>query len=421
MSRSKNSLDYATYNLVASQNPRADIRLLPDHDAAFTYSQQHPRPTAAAGAGSVAGGGETKERLAPYPVRQDDHNKDYGFRYAMPLSCERTNVPPPFETGLLTSIPQNEQRTATGQETDIRCDVELARIALGLKQSPLFRLWIILQQMNRDTGLQGHTRAAFDAALRTYGVKGCDAYTSRLLRRGHGLYWQLHDGVIYPIGYISLCKRLITRAATFGLHNLYATNAPGQMRDMFISVSGAQADFEGAVLNAWYAAKNNPTIARLTLSALFNRSAYTLRQLETRAGIQITYNEVETTDPVNVPLNADGDVRHDVYKTRDAYGRLVFHFHLANTYTSTRCKQHYARGQGRKASVLFKRLIESDELPGMSAAGSNRPGKLNPSRRIYCETENRAERSRRQGNDNVLLIPDRPGQGRAMVWGVYRH
>ena len=306
-------------------------------------------------------------------------------------------------------------------DTDcLRCDPELARIAVGVKHAYLFQRWLVLAELNRTTGKQGYTRAEFDTALRQYGVKGCDAYNARLLRRGHGFYWTLHNDMVYPSSYVSVAKELIKHAARHGLHDLYATNAPGSMRPMYIRVSGTAADFEAVTLNAWYAARNNPTISRMAICALFNRSEGTLRQLERRAGIQITTNMVETTDSSAVPLKPDGSLRSDVYRTIEN-GRTVYHYRLANTYTSTRCKQHCHRGQSRKVSYLFKQWIESDLLASITGQGSrNASGKLNRSGRFYCETEKRAERSRTYGNTNTLVIPHRPGEGRAVIWCVYQ-
>lgn len=303
----------------------------------------------------------------------------------------------------------------------IRADIELARIALGLSLAVLFRLWMILRQLSTDTGEQGHSRADLEAALTSYGVSQVHVYTTRLLKRGNGVFWNLHSGIVYPVGYVELCRRLVTEAARRGLHDLYATNHPGMLRPMYLACAGSNLDFEAAILNAWYAAKNNPTISRFTLTRLFNRSELTLRQLETRAGIEPHSNFVETTDTAAVPLKADGELRSDVWRTKDAQHRTVYHFRLPNTYISTRCKQHCHKGQGRKAYFLFKLLIESDELPGMSAAGAYSPGELNPLRLIYCANENDAKRSRRQGNDGTMFVPDRPGEGDSIVWSVYRH
>ena len=302
--------------------------------------------------------------------------------------------------------------------TAIRADVELCRIALGLNQSALLQRWLVLEQLKRETGLQGFTRAELDAALRRFGVSGCDAYNTRLLRRGVGFYWNIdpRTGKIYAAGYLILCKRLLQHADAHGLYDLFTTNHPGTMRPVYINVTGKTADFEASILNAWYTARSNPMISRAVLSALFNRTAFKLRSMEHRAGIHVTPNEAETTEPANVPLNLDGTLRGDVWKSHDADGVIVWHFRLPNQYTATICKQHSRRGQCRKATVLFEQWIATDELPGISAQGVEYPGKLKPSNRFYCQTEDIAKRSRRWGNTNMLYVADRPGEGDSIVW-----
>lgn len=321
---------------------------------------------------------------------------------------------------------QNGQQSDTlSADTCLKADCELARIAVGLKQSPLMRIWIILQQLNRDTGLQGHTRAAFDAALRSYGVKGCDAYTSRLLRRGAGLYWNLDNGIIYPCGYVSLCMRLAEHAHKRGLHDLYASgNHPGQRKDMYIRVSGTCAQFEGAVLASWYHAHNHPTISRYTLSALFNRDRRSLWHMERAGGVTVVYNEAETSDPSQVPLRPDGSApRGDVYQTTDKKtGVIVYHFRLSNTYQASMIRQHNRRGQSRRAAVAFKQWFDSIELHSNSEGkGSEnfRPlVKLNPAGRIYCADDKAVKRTRKRGNVEQLYIRWKPGRGSGVVWRV---
>jgi hypothetical protein len=306
-------------------------------------------------------------------------------------------------------------------ESCLRCDIELARIALGLRQSVLFRLWLILHALASQTGRQGFTRAQLDAALTSYGVSQVAAYTSRLLRRGHNLFWQLdpRTGLIYATGYITLCKRLVEHAAQHKLYDLFMTNGPGDKRDMYLDVSGTNADFESSILNGWYASKTNPTISREVLQLLFNRDARTLRQLEARAGIQVVENIAETADPANVPLRANGDLRTDVYRTIER-GHTIYHYHLPNTYISTLCKQHHARGQSRRAAYSFQLWIDALELSGTSPANGLSVGQLKPMTRLYCDNDNVAQQARRRGNDGLLYVPSKPRQGDSIAWGVYR-
>jgi hypothetical protein len=235
------------------------------------------------------------------------------------------------------------------------------------------------------------------------------------LKRGDGFYWRLHDGMIYPTGYVALCKRAIQHAHERGLHDLYLYgNHPGQRRDMYISPSGAGADFEGAVLAAWYGAHGCPTIARSTLETLLYRDARSIRRMERRACIRITYNEAQTTDPAAVPLKADGTLRGDV-----THNGGVWSYRLPNTYQPRMTRQHHKRGQGRKAACWFKHWLEQARLPGRPQANIalSDMGKLNLVCRTYCETDKALNASRKRGVLRTLYVATmRQRKGR--VWTV---
>jgi hypothetical protein len=311
-------------------------------------------------------------------------------------------------------------RTDSGQESDtdcIRTDAELTRIcAIGFKHYPQYQRWLVLHQMSRETGKQGFTFDELSTRCGKLGVKGCDTYTRRVIRKGVGIYWHYDytTEMIYPVGYVALCKWAVQYAYDLGLHDLYLHgNHPGQRRDMYISVSGAGADFEGAVLAAWYGLHGCPTISRYTLSLLLARDARSIRRMEKRACIRITYNEAQTTDPAAVPLKADGTLRGDV-----TYNNGVWSSRLPNTYTPRMTRQHHKRGQGRKAACWFKHWLSSNRLPGdHGAVNGNIDGKLNRIARSYCETDRALEASRRRGYDGVLYVATL-GRNRGVVWAI---
>jgi hypothetical protein len=313
-----------------------------------------------------------------------------------------------------------ETSSSVQPDTDcLRIDGELARMCgIGFKQYALLQRYLPLHQLSRDTGKQGFTRSEFDAVLLRYGVKGCDYHNTRLLHRGNGFYWRLHGGMIYPVGYTELVKRAIQHAYDHGLHDLYLYgNHPGQRRDMYISVSGSGADFEGAVLASWYGLHGCPTISRYTLEVLLARDARSIRRMERRACIHITYNEAQTTDPAAVPLKADGTLRGDV-----TYSNGVWSSRLPNTYTPRMTRQHPRRGQGRKAACWFKHWLSSNRLPGDHGAEEGFIyktlfGKLNRIGRHYCETDRDLNASRKRGNDGVLYVATL-GMNRGVVWDV---
>lgn len=324
-------------------------------------------------------------------------------------------------TGGIETLPSDDARllrqTANGREPDTDClrtDGELARMcAIGFKQYHLYQRWVVLHDMSRS-GQQGFTYAEFSKALARYGVKGCDTYNSRLLKRGHGFYWRLHGDMVYPVSYLELVKRAIQHAYDHGLHDLYLYgNHPGQRRDMYISVSGSGADFEGGVLSAWYGLHGCPTISRYTLSILLNRDARSIRRMERRACITITYNEAQTSDPAAVPLDKYGNLRGDV-----RFEKGVWTSRMPNTYQPRMTRQHHKRGQGRKAACWFKHWLEDIRLPGKPEAVSDTThGKLNSVTRTYCETDKALKSSRKRGRKGVLHVATlRQHKGR--VWDV---
>lgn len=329
--------------------------------------------------------------------------------------------PGPGDAGAEVYLKSTSARTRNNPDTSIRCDVELARIAVGLKQSALLQRWLLLTELARTTGRQGFTRAQFDAALQRYGVRGCDAYNTRLLHRGHGLYWNVHDGMIYPCGYVTLCKRLIIHAASHGLYDLFSTNRPGDKRAMYLDVRGSINDFEAAVLNGWYASKNNPMISRAVLVRLFNRTEKTLRKMERRAGITVVSNTLETLEPAAIPLNADGSHRGDVRTHLDSRGHTIYSFNLSNTYHSGICRQHPARGQSRRASYSIRTHLDGLLAGSCGAGGGDVPGQLNRTGKLYCADYKAARLSQRRGNENPLAYPDRPGEGGGVVWVYIPH
>jgi hypothetical protein len=311
-----------------------------------------------------------------------------------------------------------ETSSSIQPDTDcLRIDAELARMCgIGFKQYALLQRYLPLHQLSRDTGKQGFTRAEFDAVLLRYGVKGCDYHNTRLLHRGNGFYWRLHGGMIYPVGYTELVKRTIQHAYDHGLHDLYLYgNHPGQRRDMYISVSGSGADFEAGILAAWYGLHGCPTISRYTLEVLLARDARSIRRMERRACIHITYNEAQTTDPAAVPLKPDGKLRGDV-----TYSNGVWSSRMPNTYTPRMTRQHPRRGQGRKAACWFKHWLEQARLPGRPQAKVTNLGdlgKLNSVSRTYCETDRALNASRKRGVVDVLYVATL-GRNKGLVWAV---
>lgn len=342
-------------------------------------------------------------------------------RYSVGSEWEQARRKQATERGY-AYVPPSDVRTANGQEPDTDClrtDGELAKMcAIGFKHYPQYQRWLVLHDCSRSGG-QGFTFRELMDTCQRLGVKGCETYTRRVIRKGIGFYWNYDPDTdtIYPVGYLELCKRAIQYAYDLGLHDLYLYgNHPGQRRDMYVSVSGAGADFEGAVLAAWYGAHGCPTISRHTLLILLNRDARSIRRMERRACIRITYNEAQTTDPAAVPLNADGSLRGDV-----SHANGVWSYRLPNSYTPRMTRQHHRRGQGRKAACWFKHWLENLRLPGDQRAEGHGItmsfGKLNRIVRYYCETDRALNASRKRGNGEVLYVAT-VGRNKGAIWCV---
>lgn len=305
-------------------------------------------------------------------------------------------------------------------DTTIRCDIELARIALGLHLSALFRLWLILHEIARQTNAQAFTRVQLDAALQTYGVNGCAAYITRLLSDGAGRFWRIDAaGCIFPRGYISLCKELTRQAIDDGLPHLL-DHLPGTRKPMYVNVSGSMKDFEAQIVAAWYECHNNPTVSRFLLERWFNRSDVTLRKLERRARVEKTYNTAETLEPSAIPLNATGELRFHRQR-KNKRGQTVYSFQLPNTYRVRNVRQHPYRGQGRKAAALIRQQLAS-LVTGLCEAGDSDnfgvPGDDNRGRLYYADYK-RVRQARRKGRAGVVYSPARPGGVRHTVWDVW--
>lgn len=324
-------------------------------------------------------------------------------------------------------------RTANGHETDsaqpsvsaaIKCDIEMARFALAMCLSALFRLWLVLHNLSSENnGAQGFSRLQLDTALHRYAVQGCTAYISRLLQAGAGKFWRIDaHGTIFPLGYTVTCKYLIQYAADNDYSQLLeAGNLPGSHRDMFVSVSGSMKDFEAHILDGWYACHNNPMITRFSLEILFQRSDVTLRKLEHRARVRHTYNTAETLEPAAIPLNAKGELRfHRQRKNRR--GQTVYRFQLANTYHASRVRQNPHRGQGRKTAAVIRAML-TDLLTGnCGAEGSDnfRPlGENNRPGRLYYADYQRVRQARRKGRVGIVYSPARPGERGHVTWDVW--
>lgn len=375
-----------------------------DRIAHATYGIAHLLPQArrAQATGDAAGVDPFGDLLASRRAKRGDTH-EYEPRPARPAF-----------TGTLLPISEN----------CLKSDGELIRItAIGLKEAPYAQRWVVLQDMRRP-GQQGFTFADLEQKLNSLHVKGCTTYNRRIIRAGIGYYWRYDPRTdkIYPFGYTELCSRILERCAAAGLYDLFLYgNHPGSRRDMYIDVSGSAADFEAHTLAAWYSLHGCPTISRAWLSALLNRDRRSIWRLERIAGIEIVYNEAETTEPAALPLNDKGELRGGIRKTTDSIGRTTYYVRMVNTYVPGAIRQHHRRGQGRKAARSFKHWLETvlhSDCEGKVSEIFRHLVKVNKVTRTYCKNEQVTQRSRKRGNTDVLYTLYKPGQWGGMVWQI---
>lgn len=311
-----------------------------------------------------------------------------------------------------------EAYTPIGDMT-IKCDAELARIAVGLHRSAELRVWLVIQEHARITGFNYISKSELQNQLSKFNIRYSIHNLNRWLRTGQGVFWRLTTfGRVYLVSYENVAAALVTAAYTHRLPDLVSTNAPGQSKAMYIQVASSNLQqFEAQCFAAWYASRNNPTISRYTLQHLWNRSPKKQRAMERLSGVTVITNEVETTDPANIPLDSRGGIRTDVYRTIE-HNQTVYHFRLPNTFRAPMIRQHNRRGASRRVAYRIHDLLASDDLTIHWQEGACAPGELSRTGRVYCADDKQAKRSRRRGYGGALFIPDRPGKHQDTVWRI---
>ncbi len=298
----------------------------------------------------------------------------------------------------------------------IAVDPELARLAVGLNEAPQFRLWLVLLQMVRETNVNRISRTDLEVALPKYGVKVSERNLRRWLKQGHGLFWNVTDQFVYFVGYERVACRLVERAVQKNLPDLISTNQPGK-RGMYIDVSGSLQRFEANVYAAWLAYRENPTIARSTLSALFNREPRILRQWDRRGGVDVITNEAQFAPDyfADVPDHAY------MYQAAIGQGRTETRFRarMVNSYHAPSIRQHGKRGQSRRVFRSVSAYLESIEPAGNSeqGRGSNAAtGGLKPTGRRYFADSKRAHSSAKRQGDRQRYIALGVNKHKQMIW-----
>lgn len=279
---------------------------------------------------------------------------------------------------------------------------ELARLAIALHFGLVFRVWLILYQIARETNHTGFTRAEIEDGLRRYHVKYSTRNLTRWLRSGlaDGLFWtyDARTGKYYQRGYASLSETLVKRCIAAGQWVLIETNFPGQRKPMYLNIASDNLlQFESNCYAAWIGSRENLTISRQSQIALWARSDTVLRSWES---INPTIHKLKNyafcdeADYSAIPRNADGAWRADVHRTT-LNGRDVLAWQLPNSYSAS-IRQHPHKGQGRRVFVHLRAVVESLQAAGVCEQGdglSAVPGGSNPNAKRYFATNKGAQNS----------------------------
>lgn len=278
----------------------------------------------------------------------------------------------------------------------VRLDPELGRLALGLGRAAELRLWAIARHRStmQHDGRGWVTVEALKADLdpaRAYSKR----HLRRLLRAGHGVFWQYSGQRVYLAGVQKLAGALARRSAA-ECPALIATNIPGRMKDVYLPVGGTHEQWEALIYAGWLAAKNDPTIARATLAALFNRTAETLGRWEQArlAGVVVVtpgYAQVMAGDTLD---EDSGDqviyIPEGAKAYEDRAGVLHLRWQLPNTYRS-HIRQHNRKGQGRKVRQAVASSLAGEPLEVMAEGQPRNP------RRYYEDVKRLKAALRRPG------------------------
>ncbi len=322
---------------------------------AHLLPQAQPRPAAAAGAGSVAGGG--------------------GLADVSPLKNA-------------TASREQVQSPGNAYVTDsaLKCDVELGRIAIGLRQSAQFRLWLVIEEYARESGYNWLTRDALRKLLDQYGIRYSERNLSRWLRGGHNVFWRLDGNRIWLIGYKKVSTALIDMALSlpkpkrgFDPLNLVITNNPGFYRSVYVNVTSDNLpQFESAVFSGWLTAKENPNISNYVLSLLFRRDPKVIRRWVKLADVTILHTFAHYTEETSnyVPLaSEEGGHRGGVIEY-EVNGRKRWSAEYSNTYQPQPTRQHPYRGQSLTVSRKAHQQLQHVQAASQTAQIPYRDGRL---------------------------------------------
>lgn len=310
-------------------------------------------------------------------------------------------------------------------DCELKADVELCRIAIGLRQSAQMRLWLIGHEHTRATGYNYLDRNQFAALLDHYGIKYTRHNLNRWLRAGQGVYWRFTDyGRIYLCSYERLSQSLVQECLNgfnTDITNLVATNLPGMLNAMYVRVDSDNLEqFEAQVYAAWHAAKECQPLSRYTLQRLWNRDTKTLIRWQKAGRIQlrVLHNFVHYTEDFShhVPQAPEGGYRGGVIQYKAGKSRR-WSAEYSNSYQPRAAiRQHPRRGAYTRVMRRSMHTVESYEpatsLRGGETVKTRRPGGLIRTGKYLYQDGKKAKNSAKYDN------PEQGNRERAIQRGI---
>ena len=240
----------------------------------------------------------------------------------------------------------------------IRVDPELARISIGLHLASEFRLWLIARALNRQSGGSGKvSKAEFKAVLAEFGIVYSRQHLRRLLNIGKHLFWDENKTCLYLRSSQHVARQLTQLAITESPDLL--ENRAG-VTDVLLSPAGDLEQWEATIYAGWLYHRNNPTISRLVLAKLFNRTADTLRYWESKrlvntVSVRNNYAQCDSAE-VWEKFRPETTLSY-VARTKDGE-KARFLWQISNTYSVKGIKEYRHQGQAKKVRKAVNQQIQ---------------------------------------------------------------
>lgn len=251
----------------------------------------------------------------------------------------------------MTASQHQNSRTIVTQEALL--DPELGRLAVALHKAAFLRLWLIGHLLSKRRG--GCGWILIDD-LRSY-LDDLPHYTitrrhfRRLLQRGENVFWRRTDDRLYLTGIARLAEDLMIDAGLQSRESLIQTNAPGDLKSVYVSLDGSHEELEAQIYRSWLAAKRSKTLSRDLLEDLWGRSANTLRTWES-AHLSHDLTVIPSFALVSGPETP-------IYRGADYHPAMHSRvYQLPNTYAAS-ARQHPRNGQRRKVQQAVTGPLEA--------------------------------------------------------------